>query len=69
MPVYYDHRSIEEKWRKEWEEHPVNVDDGKKEKYYCLYMFPHSCFYEVRLHLEQSALYQLHLLFLVLPLL
>jgi len=41
MPVYYDHRSIEEKWRKEWEAHPVNVDDGKKEKYYCLDMFPY----------------------------
>ena len=37
----YNHRAIEEKWRKEWEEHPVNVDDGKKEKYYCLDMFPY----------------------------
>ncbi|MCR5161101.1 MAG: leucine--tRNA ligase [Lachnospiraceae bacterium] len=37
----YNHRAIEEKWTKEWEEHPVNVDDGKKPKYYCLDMFPY----------------------------
>ena len=37
----YNHREIEEKWTKIWEEHPVNVDDGKKEKYYCLDMFPY----------------------------
>ena len=24
-----------------WEEHPVNVNDGKKPKYYCLDMFPY----------------------------
>ena len=41
MAVSYNHRAIEEKWRKHWEEHPVNVDDGKKEKYYCLDMFPY----------------------------
>ena len=41
MAVSYNHRAIEEKWRKEWEEHPVNVDDGKKPKYYCLDMFPY----------------------------
>ena len=37
----YNHRAIEKKWRKIWEEHPVNVDDGKKQKYYCLDMFPY----------------------------
>ncbi|MBU5428496.1 leucine--tRNA ligase [Kineothrix sp. MSJ-39] len=37
----YNHREIEEKWRKEWEAHPVNVNDGKKPKYYCLDMFPY----------------------------
>lgn len=37
----YNHREIEEKWRKEWAENPVNVDDGKKPKYYCLDMFPY----------------------------
>ncbi|MBO5092859.1 MAG: leucine--tRNA ligase [Lachnospiraceae bacterium] len=41
MAVPYNHREIEEKWRKEWEKHPVNVNDGKKPKYYCLDMFPY----------------------------
>ncbi len=39
--VPYNHIAIEKKWRKIWEEKPVNVDDGKKEKYYCLDMFPY----------------------------
>ncbi|MBR4514765.1 MAG: leucine--tRNA ligase [Lachnospiraceae bacterium] len=37
----YNHKLIEGKWRKKWEENPINVDDGKKEKYYCLDMFPY----------------------------
>ena len=41
MKKPYNHNVIEEKWTKEWEEHPVNVDDGKKPKYYCLDMFPY----------------------------
>ena len=41
MGVPYNHREIEEKWRKEWEKNPVNVNDGKKPKYYCLDMFPY----------------------------
>ena len=41
MAQPYNHRAIEQKWRKHWEEHPVNVDDGKKPKYYCLDMFPY----------------------------
>ena len=41
MAIPYNHREIEEKWRKEWEVNPVNVDDGKKPKYYCLDMFPY----------------------------
>ena len=41
MAVSYNHRAIEEKWRKKWESDPVNVDDGKKPKYYCLDMFPY----------------------------
>ena len=41
MAVPYNHRAVEEKWRKHWEEHPVNVNDGKKPKYYCLDMFPY----------------------------
>ncbi len=41
MAQPYNHRAVEEKWRKHWEEHPVNVNDGKKPKYYCLDMFPY----------------------------
>ena len=41
MGTPYNHKAIEQKWRKYWEEHPVNVDDGKKPKYYCLDMFPY----------------------------
>lgn len=41
MAVSYNHKEIEQKWRKSWEKHPVNVDDGKKPKYYCLDMFPY----------------------------
>lgn len=41
MAIPYNHREIEQKWRAEWEKNPVNVDDGKKEKYYCLDMFPY----------------------------
>ena len=41
MAKVYNHREVEKKWTKKWEEHPVNVDDGKKPKYYCLDMFPY----------------------------
>lgn len=41
MAAPYNHKAIEAKWRKRWEENPVNVDDGKKPKYYCLDMFPY----------------------------
>lgn len=37
----YNHKEIEKKWRMKWEENPINVDDGKKPKYYCLDMFPY----------------------------
>lgn len=37
----YNHSAIEKKWKKRWEEYPINVDDGKKPKYYCLDMFPY----------------------------
>ena len=37
----YNHLAVEQKWQKFWAEHPVNVNDGKKEKYYCLDMFPY----------------------------
>lgn len=41
MSVPYNHKEVEKKWRTYWEEHPVNTDDGKKPKYYCLDMFPY----------------------------
>lgn len=41
MAKVYNHKEVEKKWTKIWEEHPVNVDDGKKPKYYCLDMFPY----------------------------
>lgn len=41
MSVPYNHKEVEKKWRTYWEEHPVNTDDGKKTKYYCLDMFPY----------------------------
>ena len=41
MAVPYNHKAIEQKWRENWEVKPVNVDDGKKQKYYCLDMFPY----------------------------
>ena len=41
MAIPYNHREIELKWRAEWEKNPVNVNDGKKPKYYCLDMFPY----------------------------
>ena len=40
MAISYNHRAIEEKWRREWEEHPINVE-GDRKKYYCLDMFPY----------------------------
>ncbi len=41
MPARYNHNEIEKKWLMRWEKDPVNVDDGKKKKYYCLDMFPY----------------------------
>lgn len=41
MAIPYNHKEVEQKWRKIWEENPVNTDDGKKPKYYCLDMFPY----------------------------
>ena len=40
MAITYNHRAIEEKWRRDWEEHPINVE-GDRKKYYCLDMFPY----------------------------
>ena len=41
MAVPFNHRAVEAKWRENWAKNPVNVDDGKKPKYYCLDMFPY----------------------------
>ena len=41
MATQYNHSAIEKKWRENWEAKPINVNDGKKEKYYCLDMFPY----------------------------
>ena len=41
MATQYNHSAIEKKWRENWEEKPINVNDGWKEKYYCLDMFPY----------------------------
>ncbi len=37
----YNFREIEKKWNEYWDKNPINVNDGKKEKYYCLDMFPY----------------------------
>ncbi len=41
MRAPYNHKAIEQKWRSNWQQKPVNVNDGKKPKYYCLDMFPY----------------------------
>ena len=41
MASQYNHSAIEKKWRENWEKNPINVNDGTKEKYYCLDMFPY----------------------------
>ena len=41
MAILYNHREIETKWKKNWEDKPVNVKDESKPKYYCLDMFPY----------------------------
>lgn len=44
MSVPYNYKAIEKKWRGNWKKAPVNVKEdekGKREKYYCLDMFPY----------------------------
>lgn len=45
MAVPYNHKAIEKKWRENWEKNPVNTkvdkNGNKREKYYCLDMFPY----------------------------
>lgn len=37
----YEFAEIEKKWRAEWEKNPINVEDDKKPRFYCLDMFPY----------------------------
>ena len=39
--IRYNHAAVEQKWTEKWAENPINVNDGKKQKYYCLDMFPY----------------------------
>ena len=39
--VRYNHKEVEKKWRGNWQAKPINVNYGKKPKYYCLDMFPY----------------------------
>lgn len=41
MDSRYEFNEIEKKWRGEWEKNPINVEDDKKPRYYCLDMFPY----------------------------
>lgn len=41
MESRYDFRTIEKKWRAEWEKNPINKEDAVKPKFYCLDMFPY----------------------------
>ncbi|MFI3171444.1 MAG: leucine--tRNA ligase [Eubacteriales bacterium] len=45
MATLYNHKAVEQKWCEKWKENPVNTkvdtDGNKKEKYYCLDMFPY----------------------------
>lgn len=41
MDSRYEFNAIEKKWRGEWEKNPINVEDDKKPRYYCLDMFPY----------------------------
>ena len=41
MGEQYNHAAVEDKWTKYWAKNPINVNDGKKPKYYCLDMFPY----------------------------
>ncbi|MEA5085505.1 MAG: leucine--tRNA ligase [Lachnospiraceae bacterium] len=41
MNSRYEFAAIEKKWREEWEKNPINKEDDKKPRYYCLDMFPY----------------------------
>ena len=56
----YNHTAIEKKWRENWEKHPINVNDGKKEKYYCLDMFPYPSGSGLTLVTGEATLFQMY---------
>ncbi len=37
----YEFNTLEAKWRKYWDENPINPSNTSKPKYYCLDMFPY----------------------------
>ena len=39
--MQYNYKEIENKWRKNWEENPINQPSPDKTPYYCLDMFPY----------------------------
>ncbi len=41
MSTRYEYKAIETKWRKKWQENPINKENDTKPKYYCLDMFPY----------------------------
>jgi len=41
MNSRYDFKEIEKKWRENWEKNPINKEDDKKPRFYCLDMFPY----------------------------
>ncbi len=41
MNSIYEFETIEKKWRDIWENNPINKEDDKKPRYYCLDMFPY----------------------------
>lgn len=39
--MQYNHKNVENKWRRIWEDHPINTPSPDKKPYYCLDMFPY----------------------------
>lgn len=41
MSNHFEFNAVEKKWRKYWDENPINEENTEKPKYYCLDMFPY----------------------------
>lgn len=39
MSIPYNHSATGKKWWENWRKDPINIDDGKKPKHYCLDTF------------------------------